>query len=181
MIYYLQIMIKCWKNARTGKIDRKPTHAQHHLPMLRHQLNCQNRTSLKRLWFNHHFPAIDTECTVIHLNYYYMTNFGMCHIWYNCIERLYMKWYKILKIEKKLKYLTYLILLFPGLPFPPWSHSIPPQGGNSSLVKNPCTRGMVEKVTTIPVDACDPFRQRQILRYVCCIVHVDGLTYFTPR
>ena len=50
--------------------------------MLRHQLNCHNRTSLKRFWFNHHFPVKDTECTVIHLNYY-MTHFGMCHIWYN--------------------------------------------------------------------------------------------------
>ena len=35
--------------------------------LLRHQLNSHNKTSLKRVWFNGHFPVKDTECTVIHL------------------------------------------------------------------------------------------------------------------
>ena len=35
--------------------------------MLRHQLNCHNRTSLKRVWINRHFPVKDRECTVIDL------------------------------------------------------------------------------------------------------------------
>ena len=35
--------------------------------LLRHQLNCHNRTSLRRVWFIRHFDVKDTECTVIHI------------------------------------------------------------------------------------------------------------------
>ena len=45
--------------------------------------------------------------------------------------------------------MTYFILLFPGLPFPPWSPSIPPQEGNSPWLRTPDLRGHHPEISPI--------------------------------
>ena len=49
-----------------------PNLVKDRLTLEEHHVCCViNRTGLKRVWFNRHFPVTDTECTVIHLKLLY--------------------------------------------------------------------------------------------------------------